>query len=103
MFNKDVEDLYGHVQVGTTVVIYGGPYGLFTNQFRDLIPGDRGSDVFEVQRKLKNLGYYSGNPDGVYGDRMKSEVIKFRKDNNLQITHDINEELYKKLDMKPFE
>lgn len=103
MFNKNVENLYEYVGVGTTVVIYGGPYGLFTNHFRNLVPGDRGSDVFEVQRKLKDIGYYSGKLDGIYSDDMKRGVVKFRKDNNLQTTHNINAELYNKLDMKPFE
>lgn len=103
MLNKDVEDLYNRVDLGTTVVIYGGPYGLFINSFRTLIPGNRGSDVYEVQRKLKNAGYYPWNLDGVYQDNMKSQVIKFRKDNRLSITHNIDAEFYNKIGMKSFE
>jgi len=103
MLNRDVEDLYNRVNSGTTVVIYGGPYGLFINSFRTLSPGDRGADVYEVQRKMKNSGYYPWNLDGVYGDNMKSQVIKFRKDNKLSITHNINIEFYNKIGMKSFE
>lgn len=103
MFNKDVEDLYNRVGYGTTVVIYGGPYGLFVNNFRILTPGNRGADVYEVQRKMKNAGYYPWNLDGVYGDNMKGQVIKFRRDNKLSITHDINKEFYNKIGMKSFE
>lgn len=103
MFNKDVEDLYNRVGYGTTVVIYGGPYGLFVNSFRTLTPGDRGADVYEVQRTMKNAGYYPWKLDGVYGDNLKNQVIKYRKDNKLSITHDINTEFYNKIGMKPFE
>ena len=103
MLNKDVEDLYNRVDNGTTVVIYGGPYGLFVNNFRTLKPGDRGSDVYEVQRKMKNAGYYLWDLDGVYGDNMKSGVVKFRKDNKLSITHNIDVEFYNKIGMRSFE
>jgi hypothetical protein len=103
MLNRDIEDLYKRVDFGTTVVIYGGPYGLFVNNFRTLTPGNRGSDVYEVQRKMKIAGYYPWNLDGVYQDNMKSQVIKFRKDNNLSITHNIDREFYTKIGIKAFE
>lgn len=103
MLNKDVEDLYNLVEYGTPVVIYGGPYGLFVNNFRTLTPGDRGSDVYEVQRKMKNGGYFPWDLDGVYGESMKSQVVKFRKDNKLPITHNIDVEFYNKIDVRPFE
>ncbi|WP_027624090.1 L,D-transpeptidase family protein [Clostridium lundense] len=103
MFNKDIQELYGYVRSGTVVVIYGGPYNLSWNKFRNLKPGDRGADVLEVQRTLQEKGYYLGKLDGVYGENMKSEVIKFKKDNKLKFTHDIDEEVYNSLGMKPFE
>lgn len=103
MLNKDVEELYDMVGYGAVVVIYGGPYDMYTNEFRTLIPGDRGADVFEVQRGLKHRGYYPGALDGVYGENMKSEVIRFRKENKLKLTHDIDREFYNALGIKPFE
>lgn len=103
MYNRDVEDLYKRVNYGTIVVIYGGPYDLFYNRFRTLLPGDRGSDVFEVQRLLSNKGYYRGRVDGVYGDGMKNSILRFRKDNKLYLSHIIDGEFYKKLGAVPFE
>lgn len=103
MLNKDVEELYKIVDIGTNVIIYGGPYGLYTNQFRHLKPGDRGSDVYEVQKRMKERGYYSQTVDGVYGEGMKAAVIKFRKDNKLRIIHDIDKDFYNKLEIKAFE
>lgn len=103
MHNRDVEDLYEKVSCGTSVMIYGGPYGLMYNHFRTLVPGNTGSDVFEVQQKLKNIGYYPYNIDGKYGEAMKSSIMKFRKDNNLKISHNIDYEVYKLLGILPFE
>lgn len=51
MLNNDVEDLYEHVHNGMTVAIYAGPYGPFEKGLVTLKAGDRGADVFEVQRK----------------------------------------------------
>ncbi|WP_166636428.1 L,D-transpeptidase family protein [Fonticella tunisiensis] len=100
MFNKDVEELSKFVGYGTTVVIYGGPYGPFGNGFRVIKPGCSGADVYEVQKIMKNRGYYPYAVDGIYGEGMKRYVIKFRVDNHLSLTHDINGEFYKALGIR---
>lgn len=97
MLNRDIEDLYEYVKPDMIVAIYAGPYGPFEKGLVTLRPGDRGSDVLEVQRKMKEKGYYLGNIDGIYGEGMKSYVMKFKKDNNLEDSHDINYEFYKKI------
>ncbi|MBB6216573.1 peptidoglycan hydrolase-like protein with peptidoglycan-binding domain [Anaerosolibacter carboniphilus] len=103
MRNKDVEDLYRYIKIDTPVTIWGGIFGPFGNGFRILIPGDRGADVFEVQKRMKRMGYYLGYIDGIYGEEMKYYVIKYRKDNNLTLTHDIDLEFYKALNIQLFE
>ena len=100
MFNKDIEELYEYVKYGMIVTIYAGPNGAFEKGLITLNPGDRGSDVLEVQREMKEKGYYPGTIDGVYGEGMKQYVIKFRKDNYLSISHKIDNEFYKKLEIK---
>jgi hypothetical protein len=97
MFNSDIEELYKYVKHGMFVVIYAGPYGPFEKGLKTLTPGDRGSSVYEVQRKMKEKGYYTGYMDGIYGEGMKKYVIKFRKDNNLILSHNIDYQFYKKL------
>ncbi|WP_099716676.1 MULTISPECIES: L,D-transpeptidase family protein [unclassified Clostridium] len=99
MQNTDVEELYEYVRNGMIVAIYAGPYGPFEKGFVKLKPGDRGSDVLEVQRRMKDKGYYPGELDGIYGEGMKQYVMKFRKDNNLTINHNIDRDFYKKLGM----
>ncbi len=100
MFNKDVEELYDYVNHGMRVIIYAGPNGPFEDGLKTLKPGNRGSAVLEVQKKMKEKGYYQGDLDGIYGDYMKQYVIKFRKDNNLTISHNIDNEFYEKIGIR---
>lgn len=97
MLNKDVEELYEYVRVGMTVAIYGGPYGGFEKGFITLKPGDRGAAVLEVQRKMKEKGYYPGKPDGIYGESMKRYVVEFKEDHELTVNNNIDYQFYKKL------
>lgn len=103
MRNDDVEDLYKIIKHGTPVTIWGGCFGPFGNGFRTLSPGDRGSDVYEVQKRMRLQGYYPLYVDGIYGDGMKKYVIKFREDNNLSVTHEIDYQFYKALGIELFE
>lgn len=41
--------------------------------------GSRGSEVRQIQTKLKELGYYKGSIDGIFGRQTKSAVIAFQK------------------------
>lgn len=97
MNNRDVEELYSKVSNNTIVVITNGLYGPFGEGFRELKPGDRGSDVFEVQKRLKYNGYYEGTLDGIYGETMKIALINYLKDNNIPLTDRVNSEIYNSL------
>jgi len=41
--------------------------------------GSRGDEVRRIQTKLKQLGYYKGTVDGIYGTLTKKAVISFQK------------------------
>lgn len=45
--------------------------------------GSTGSEVKQIQTKLKNWGYYNGSVDGVYGSGTESAVKSFQKKNGL--------------------
>ena len=45
--------------------------------------GSSGGEVQEVQRRLKNWGYYDGSVDGIYGPATISAVKYFQKKNGL--------------------
>jgi hypothetical protein len=103
MHNRDVEKLYDIVPTGTKVVVYGGPFGNIGSGLRKLTPGDRSSHVLEVQKRLKNLGYYEGSLDGIYGEGLKNAIIRFKKDMGLPINHTVDWQTYNALGIISFE
>lgn len=48
--------------------------------------GSRGDEVRQIQKKLKELGYYTGSVDGIYGSGTQKAVKAFQK--NCGITAD---------------
>lgn len=57
----------------------------------------KGIEVAIVKFKLKSLGYYKGNVDGVYDVKLKSAVKKFQKENGLEVNGHIDKKTHKKL------
>lgn len=45
--------------------------------------GSSGSEVRQIQTRLKSWGYYKGTVDGVYGTQTKNAVIYFQRSNGL--------------------
>lgn len=45
--------------------------------------GSSGSEVRQIQEKLKRWGYYNGSIDGIYGSRTEAAVKKFQRANGL--------------------
>lgn len=47
--------------------------------------GSRGSEVTQIQTKLKRWGYYKGSIDGIYGSQTVSAVKYFQRKNGLTV------------------
>lgn len=45
--------------------------------------GSSGEEVKQIQKKLKDWGYYNGSVDGVYGSKTVEAVKSFQKKNGL--------------------
>lgn len=45
--------------------------------------GSQSEEVKQIQKKLKNWGYYEGQIDGIFGSETKKAVIAFQKKNGL--------------------
>ena len=61
----------------------------FANAYAQMTPLEKGStsnDVLAVQRKLKEYGYFLGDPDGVFGDSTQQAVEGFQMVNGLPVT-----------------
>ncbi len=61
--------------------------------------GAKGGEVKEVQRRLKQWGYYNGAVDGVFGAGTKKAVIAFQKKNGLTADGVVGKATYKALGM----
>ena len=78
MLNSDVAELKKMLGWGTPVYIkYDGV------PFRAMKSGMTGSDVVEVQELLRDLGYTSFEPDGVFGVGTEAAVKKFQNDHGM--------------------
>ncbi len=61
--------------------------------------GSTGAEVKEVQRRLKNWGYYTGSVDGIFGAGTKKAVIAFQKKNGLTADGIVGKATYAALGM----
>lgn len=77
--------------VGTTTAVIGSAYA--DNDYAStpfvqtavLKQGATGGEVKELQRRLKQWGYYDGAVDGIYGPSTVAAVKKFQKKNGLKV------------------
>lgn len=97
MHNSSVEQLYPWIPGGTPVYVIGSPFGVPGQGHKKLVRGNRGSDVFEVQRTLKRQGYYEGKVDGIFGYGLEAAIKKFRKANGLPMDNCVDSKMYQTL------
>ena len=95
MKNEEVAELYKIIPIGTKVIIVDGCYGAFGKGFRYLKSGMYGSDVYEIQKRLNELGFFNSNPNGKFGPETEEAVKKYCKANNLSSRKIIDIELQK--------
>ena len=76
MNNSEVAQVYKYIPYGTKVTIIDGPYGKFGKGFRDLKSGMYGSDVQEIQKRLAELGFFTGTANGKFRSRNRSGSAK---------------------------
>lgn len=83
MRNKDVEELFEWVPVGTNVRIEGRKIKVDRVLKRKM----SGSDVARFYRqKLKELGYFNGRADGLFGNITKQAVESYQGEHNMEVT-----------------
>jgi ankyrin repeat protein len=57
-------------------------------------------NVYQVQKKLKELGYDPGFADGIWGKKTTSAIKRFQRDNGLPVTGHLDEKTRAKLIIK---
>ncbi len=62
-------------------------FGMHINKTENVLSkkGSTGNEVIQIQKKLKNWGYYNGEIDGIYGSKTKNAVEKFQQKNGLKV------------------
>lgn len=101
MKNNDVRELYKYIPYGTTVTIVQNNV-----VFRIMKNGHFGSDVYNVQKMLKTLGYFNGYVNGKFSSSTDVAVAKFQKNNKLygkSVVYKNTYELMKKLSQEKLE
>lgn len=86
MRNKDVEELFEWVPIGTGVRIEGRKIKVQ----RILKYQTSGSDVAALQLRLKELGYLSERADGIFGNQTQEAVEAFQRDQGFEVNGIVN-------------
>lgn len=86
MRNKDVEELYEWIPIGTPVTIENHPISIQ----RQLKVNLMGPDVVKLQLKLRNLGYLEERADGFFNKETEIAVKRFQHDHGLKTTGIVN-------------
>ncbi len=97
MRNRDAEELFEWVKIGTPVVIEGGR----TRLNRMLKYQSVGPDVVMVQLKLRDLGYLEDRADGIFGQRTEEAVRRLQADRNMETNGVVGPEALAALGLKP--
>ena len=79
----------------TLIMVFAFPSACFA--FDNLKLGDSGDSVQDVQQKLADLGYFSEEVDGEFGESTEEAVLKFQADKKLDVTGIIGELTYNTL------
>jgi hypothetical protein len=86
MRNQDVEELFEFIPEGTKVYIEGPLTGIGNGEFKNIAYGSKGNLVQLVQNRLKAMGLYYGQIDGIYDSGTEEAVKRFQKLNRLPVT-----------------
>lgn len=89
MRNKDVEELFEWIPIGTSVRIEGRKIQVK----RILKYQSTGPDVVLVQMKLKDFGYLNTRADGIFGSVTEEAVRAFQAEHGLEATGVVNKSM----------
>jgi hypothetical protein len=92
MYDKQVEELYELVHIGTKVTIDGPLTGHPDVTYRVLVTGSRGALVKIVQHYLAGAGLYKGECNGIFDKLTEQAVVLYQKQQKLPVTAQIHYE-----------
>lgn len=102
LFSDDMLALYHSIEMDAkiTVMIYGKQQGLAGMKLQK---GSKGAGVYEIERRLRQMGYYVGRVDGIYDNTLEEAIHKFQKSSNLKEADILDASFLTKLGMAVLE
>ncbi|MBS4194527.1 L,D-transpeptidase family protein [Lederbergia citri] len=85
MRNQDVEQLYKLIPKGAKVHIDGPITGIGKGEYKNLSIGSKGNLVQLVQERLKGMGLYKGQIDGIYNVGTENAVKKLQRIHHISV------------------
>ncbi|MEL7566436.1 MAG: peptidoglycan-binding protein [Dehalobacterium sp.] len=98
MFNRDVEEIYPWIPIGTRVIVKGHTPG-FKGFNRPLKIKSTGQDVVMLQYRLQELGFGIDYADGRYGSATEFAVKLFEAYHGLPIDGEADLDMIKRLNL----
>jgi hypothetical protein len=92
MLTENAKELADMVPLETPVKFIQENRPFFTRYL-----GDSGSEIWNSQVILHDLGYYNGEFDGKFGNQLRESIIMFQKDTGLKETGSLNQKTYDKI------
>jgi peptidoglycan hydrolase-like protein with peptidoglycan-binding domain len=99
MLNREVEEVFQVVSVGTPIRVVGKPEAQYGEVKRYIVQTHRGSDVLAMQCRLIELGYDPGIPDGIFGPDTTRALLQFQRDLGLKADGVVDEATGRALDL----
>ncbi|MDI4645889.1 L,D-transpeptidase family protein [Cohnella hashimotonis] len=97
MRNRDVEELYEIIPVGTKVTIFGHVLGEANQELKPISEGDAGAVVQLIQNRLQSAGYYDGPCDGRFRYSTTTALKKYQRQNGLVPSGVVTKAVYEKM------
>lgn len=94
MWNRDVEELYEFVKVGTPVILKGTVFSPYYEKRSPVHKGHKGSEVVLVQKGLIAEGYLKGEADGIFGQGTEDALKKLQKDKGFEVTGQVDTDIW---------
>jgi len=98
MFNRDVEELYPWIPLGTLVRVVGVSPDIAFD--RTLRVGATRPDVVEVQTRLNEAGFIHGDADGRFGPATAAAAAKMQRTYGLPVDGEVWTDMYYILGLK---
>jgi lipoprotein-anchoring transpeptidase ErfK/SrfK len=88
--NPDIDELFAHDRVGKGMPVFIVGSELGRRDISSIRDYRTGGELRRIQRRLRDLGLYDREPDGVIGSGTRRALGRFQRENGLPVTCDFD-------------